>query len=1680
MKHNNTFRKIRLFVLAAVMAVSMLWSGTFAFADETDAGNDQNIIEAENIIQSDEPDLENGISEIPVYEDTADVLDVSDLTILDGGTDNYRDGVYVGRGRGYHGIITVQITIEDGKITGAEALSHTETESYWEDAVEVFDWVIEDQGVPVDVVAGATRSSNGIKAAVSEALESAILPDNPDAFQTGRGTEENPYKIISADQLAAFASSVDEGNTYEGVYIQLGADIDLSGIENWNPIGDEGAASNVLDKLFNGSFDGAGYTVSGLTITGKHDGWENAGLFASLNTGAQVRNLNISNVNIDVQSETAMHVGALAGDTVGNSEGTSLFADSISTSGNIVLVSENGAMVFSAGLIGRMMSGGAIANSYSVANVTAESFGAGAKNAYAGGIAAMAGNNSIIINCADFGDVYGAAPQGTNLTGYAGGISGMFPGIMLNVYSYGNIRAGRDAASPHSWAGAVVGQMTSKGSSDYVYYASDAQVTLEAWNGGDTHEDSIISKASGSSATITSYIDMEANTDFSKADMQTEAFAEAMNEKLLAVSKLLKDYGLDELIKLNNWTVQDSMVVPAGEVWYSPVPDPEIFEAGTGTAEDPFVISTAEQFRKFAVSLNNNLDYNGYFIALGADIDISDEDWTPVGEGEYAFDGSFNGRGYTVSGMHKGTARNAAELESGEMFFALFGVLGENAVVENLNMTDILINTTSYATAYVAAIAGYSAGSRESFAGAKIDNCHVSGKITHAQDDGNTFVAGITGYQHKGAIINSSSDMDLSGTVNGEALAEVGGIVALVNRGLVANCYSLGDVYGSGCREDDLEGMAVISSIAAVDAGAVAGCYGMGSHTTKEHSVYVGSVSGWVTGVGKAYSCWYNSESEMIVNGNKIEPVESIGTRVTGGVSEDGLVYTGGVVDDNNGFTEKTYADIAELMNKKFEAYPIDITLYGISNDDLSKWIVQDGNVVLGNEKGTINYVQPEAEKYVKPAAELNDGIWYGRDADKKSVVKITVEDKSVTETTVVEGETEGEAFEAALDKACEKATYGDFSHYEEADPSRFEGGEGTKDDPYIIKNREQLEYLSYSVNEDTDWKGVYFRQTADISLEGLDWKPIGWAIEAEINNAREVYCTYPFRGNYDGDDYVITDLTIGSEDSPSGLLTNALFGITDGEYETNEEPTDETYAIELKNIHLENVDVHSKTRYECYTAGLLGSGQFGIFIDNCSATGKVSAETSDSHVRAGGLFASGLRGCVTNSWSFADVSGITDAGRVYAGSFAAMTNRHSVVNCYATGDVYANSTNANNIYAGGFEGMEGGLHINCYAKGNVTADKPSASIGASNGLIGGISVNLASYYNSDAKLIVAGKEKEAVATGSNLAGGTDKTDGRTLTEITGQSFADELNGNIDNISSLISEVKKELEGGSHLFYYKGGGSDLKAWTVKDGIVSFENDEPQSAITLSDKTAVYTGSTIEIDEAQIIGITGDLTYSYFSDADCTVALNGLPVNVGTYYVKAYIADQESNVAKLTIARASSSATAPSANKLTFNNKAQALVKAGTAAGGTMQYSLDNKTFGTALPTAAKAGTYTVYYKVVGDENHNDSAVQSVKVTIAKAANTLNAKAKSKTVSAKSKKKTTIKANKAFKVTKAQGKVAYKKTSGNKKITVTSNGKITVKKGLKKGTYTVKVKVTAAGNANYNKATKTVTIKVKVK
>ena len=124
----------------------------------------------------------------------------------------------------------------------------------------------------------------------------------------------------------------------------------------------------------------------------------------------------------------------------------------------------------------------------------------------------------------------------------------------------------------------------------------------------------------------------------------------------------------------------------------------------------------------------------------------------------------------------------------------------------------------------------------------------------------------------------------------------------------------------------------------------------------------------------------------------------------------------------------------------------------------------------------------------------------------------------------------------------------------------------------------------------------------------------------------------------------------------------------------------------------------------------------------------------------------------------------------------------------------------------------------------------------------------------------------------------------------------------------------------------------------------------------------------------------------------------------------------------------------------------------------------------------KTGAYSAEIRLMGKY----SGIQYLLYSISMVKNPMTIKVTAKSVKAATVKKKNVTV-KAITVSKAQGTVSYKKMSGNAKIKVNSKtGKLTVKKGLKKGIYKVNVKVTAKGNGNYKSAnvTKTVTIKVK--
>ena len=95
---------------------------------------------------------------------------------------------------------------------------------------------------------------------------------------------------------------------------------------------------------------------------------------------------------------------------------------------------------------------------------------------------------------------------------------------------------------------------------------------------------------------------------------------------------------------------------------------------------------------------------------------------------------------------------------------------------------------------------------------------------------------------------------------------------------------------------------------------------------------------------------------------------------------------------------------------------------------------------------------------------------------------------------------------------------------------------------------------------------------------------------------------------------------------------------------------------------------------------------------------------------------------------------------------------------------------------------------------------------------------------------------------------------------------------------------------------------------------------------------------------------------------------------------------------VTVQKASIRLTPPTAQEnLTYTGREQALITAGSVtSGGTMQYSLtENGTYSQDIPAGTDAGAYTVWYRVIGDANHNNTAPASVAVSIGKKPLTIN-------------------------------------------------------------------------------------------
>ena len=133
------------------------------------------------------------------------------------------------------------------------------------------------------------------------------------SFSSGNGTKENPYLISNGSELIYFKNLIegDDYNSFNTKYYAISEDIDLDN----HSISSIGTISTDDSKIFKGSLDGRGHTISNILIdkANTYNGTDYYGLF-STTENATITNLNISSYSIkSSKSDNKMSIGLIAG-----------------------------------------------------------------------------------------------------------------------------------------------------------------------------------------------------------------------------------------------------------------------------------------------------------------------------------------------------------------------------------------------------------------------------------------------------------------------------------------------------------------------------------------------------------------------------------------------------------------------------------------------------------------------------------------------------------------------------------------------------------------------------------------------------------------------------------------------------------------------------------------------------------------------------------------------------------------------------------------------------------------------------------------------------------------------------------------------------------------------------------------------------------------------------------------------------------------------------------------------------------------------------------------------------------------------------------------------------------------------------------------------------------------------
>ncbi|WP_309916018.1 MBG domain-containing protein [Xanthomonas sp. 1678] len=557
-------------------------------------------------------------------------------------------------------------------------------------------------------------------------------------------------------------------------YFALGANIDASATANWGdsafgsaigsgfvPIGHRFNATD--SKMFTGTFDGLGHTISGLTIN--RPGSNNVGLFGYTYTTTTIRNIGLLGVSIQGQS----NVGGLVGYNYGTISQAYATGAINGNPGGADVGSGGGADI--GGLVGYNDSSGRISQVYASSAVSGVATVGGLigynnhgsiSQAYATGtVSSSGGEVGGLIGINDGGPISQAYATGT-VSGSkdVGGLVGYnISGAINQAYATG-------AVSGSNYVGGLVGNNVSGTTISQVYATG-------AVSGTGSNVGGLV--GFNNAGTITnSYWDTETtgqSTSSGGTGLTTKALIAALPGGFTAarwgnVGNQTTPY----LLGMSGNQVFNTNDLPTGTV--TPSNRPNLYTV----IQDLNQLQGVNTGLAGRYVLGNDIDASASIGWVGLELDAQGRPifayngFRPIGASGAAFTGVFDGLGHTINNL----TINWPNTD----YVGLFGVTGNGSAIRDLG----LLGGSVAGQNYVGGLVGDNGGT--------ITNTYVAGMVNGFTSDERDYIGGLVGFNEAGGTITNTY---ATGPVRGSNY--VGGLVGS-NLGAITNAYATGEVNG--------------------------------------------------------------------------------------------------------------------------------------------------------------------------------------------------------------------------------------------------------------------------------------------------------------------------------------------------------------------------------------------------------------------------------------------------------------------------------------------------------------------------------------------------------------------------------------------------------------------------------------------------------------------------------------------------------------------------------------------------------------------------------------------------------------------------------------------------------------------------------------------------------------------